>query len=394
MEKYFLLLKLALKNINRRKIRSFLTVLGVIIGVFSIAVFVSLGKGIETALVQTFEKLGKDKIIVLPGVQSRGSFATAFIGSGFDFKLANEIERLPDVKIAIPGQMITSYVSYKKETAGLNVYGYPLKDYKYFSEIGYQLEKGRVPSNNKECVIGHGTAYSAFKETVRLGDKIEIGGKFKCKVVGILQSLGSQHEDFSVFITSEAMKTYFNKDKADFIVVIAKNVEKAKEEIKKFLERKLGRNSFSVLTMEQIVSQFQSLLNLLSFAVAGIAGISLITAAVGIMNTMYMAVTERVEEIGIMKAIGAKVEEILFIFLVEAGLLGLLGGITGLALATIVIFAFGAIAKRIGMNFVPVIDLKLYAFLVIFSFAVGVLSGILPARAAAKTDPIKALRRV
>ena len=392
--KYIELLKLAIKNVKRRKLRSFLTILGVIIGVASIVLFISLGESIEQSITQSFESIGKNKLIIFPGVKSKGSLSSIFYGTGFDFRLADDLSRLPDVKKAIPMVFTSAQVKFKKEVTGLNIYGFPLEDRQYLGELGYKLLEGNYPKSSKDCLIGYAVHNGAFSEEVNIGDKLVIANKFKCRVVGILQSMGSQHEDYSILVSLDVMRKYFNKTRADLIVVLAKNVEKAKDEISKYLERKLGRKTFTILTMGQLINQFKSLLGVVSVIIAAIAGISLITAAIGIMNTMYMAVTERVEEIGIMKAIGAKYRDILLIFLIEAGFIGLIGGIIGDILALLTLFAITNFASFFGRRLVLVLDWRIILLSLVFSFIIGIIAGLLPSRAAAKTDPIKALRRL
>ena len=396
LEKYLELLKFSVKNLKRRKLRSFLTVLGVIIGISSIVLFISLGESIEKSIISSFESIGKNKLVVFPGVKSKGSttMASLFIGSGFSYNIVRDLNRLPDVKKAIPMDFVSSIVTFKKETVGLKIYGFPLRDTKYLSELGYKLLEGNYPKSNKECLIGYAVHKGAFSETVKVGDKLIVANKFKCKVSGILQSTGSQHEDYSIIISIEDMKRYFNKTKVDAILILAKDVDKAKLEVERYLEKKLGRNSFTVLTMEQIINQFKALLGSISIIVSAIAGISLITASIGIMNTMYMAVTERIEEIGIMKAIGAKYKNILFIFLTESGLVGLIGGLIGDLLAIVLLYLITQYANFMGRHLPLVIDLKLIVLSLLFSFVIGVISGLLPSRAAAKVDPINALRRI
>jgi len=151
---------------------------------------------------------------------------------------------------------------------------------------------------------------------------------------------------------------------------------------------------YTILTTEQLAKRFASLLGFVSLFISAIAGISLINAIIGIMNTMYMVITERISEIGILRAIGAKKRDILFLFLFESGFLSLVGGIVGIAISTIIALITIIVFKSMGFKAIFYINPLIVLGLLVLSFVVGIIAGLLPSKKASELEPVKALRRV
>ncbi len=383
---------LAFKNLQRRKLRSWLTTLGIIIGIATVVSVISLSKGMEKAIARSLEKMGKDKIMILPG-QKSFSPGTLFIGKPFSEEIVKKIERLPDVIEVVPISFTTAVIKYKNEKVGTIIYGVPVD--KNLKSFGYEILSGRhLGKNDKyKCrvVLGYLVAKKAFSKEVEVGDKIVINN-YECKVVGILKATGSRFDDFAVYLPLSFVKEKLNIKGIHFILVKAKDVEKAKKELEKLLKRERGED-FTILTPEQFLEQVKSILGILSFFVTIIASISLIISAIGIMNTMYMAVVERTKEIGILKAIGARKNDILILFLLESGMIGFIGGLIGVSIGILFAKVSEIFAQNIGLTmFKAYIDPYLIIGSLIFAFLIGILSGILPARSAANLDPVKALR--
>ena len=205
--------------------------------------------------------------------------------------------------------------------------------------------------------------------------------------------MGSRFDDMSVCITNDAMKKYFGiKDVQMFIAKTTKDGDLVSSYLEEEIKRKLGRE-VTVLSSSQLAESFRTTLGIISVFVLVIAAISITVSAIGIMNTMYMAVTERTKEIGLLKAMGMTNKEILFLFLVESGFIGLVGGCLGILFG----MALGKIAESF-FSMVGYTAMKCYFSLdlvivcLIFSFVIGVLAGIFPARSAAKLDPAITLR--
>ncbi len=384
---------ISINNLRRRRLRSWLTTIGIIIGISSVIALISIGWGMQKAVEESFAKMGKDKIMVFPG---GSSMATSFAGRPFTVKDAEKIEKLPGVRYAVPMAIISLPITYHGEIYLATVIGIPADASNKIGTMGYELEEGRLfKSSEKDkpvCILGYRIAKEAFSSEIKPGDKIYLD-KIPCKVIGVWEPIGTKTDDYSVTVPLEVLSKNFGISDIQTIMVSATDVDLAVDEIKKFLKKERGAEDFSVMTTEQILNQAKQVLGIISFILIAIASISLIVSAVGIMNTMYMAVTERIREIGLLKAIGAKNRDIMLLFLIEAGLIGLIGGIIG----TIVGISLALLIEKIALSFgytlfKAVINVPAILGVVGFSFLVGVISGVAPAISAAKLDPVEALR--
>jgi len=240
-----------------------------------------------------------------------------------------------------------------------------------------------------------------FDEGVDLRDKLIIQGK-EFRVVGVMEQIGNPADDSQVYIPLETAKEIFDKeDEIDMVYVqikagfepneVAENIEK---KLRKARDEKKGEETFSVQTFEQLLETFSNIFAVVQGVLVGIAAISLLVGGIGIMNTMYTAVLERTKEIGTMKAIGAKNSDILWIFLFESGLLGLVGGAVGILIGIGLAKGTEYVATTaLGTPFLQAsFPLYLIVGALAFSFLIGTASGILPAMQAAKLKPADALR--
>jgi len=241
-----------------------------------------------------------------------------------------------------------------------------------------------------------------FKKPVRAGDKILINGK-EFEVASILEPIGNPSDDQNVIMSFEDAQELFNiGDRVDAIVVQIKegeDINLVAEDVGKKLRKSRGvtekTQDFSISTPEELLKSFGTILNIITAFLSGIAAISLLVGGIGIMNTMYTSVVERTREIGVMKAIGARNKDIMLIFLIESGLLGLVGGILGAIIGLGMAFGVSSLASSfLGENILAVsISWPLLIFAVAFSFAIGTLSGIMPAIQASRLNPVEALRK-
>ena len=212
-----------------------------------------------------------------------------------------------------------------------------------------------------------------------------------------MEEIGNSQDDNSINIDFDTFREIFDaEDRVDAITATAKpglDMDALKEKTERKLERARGDENFQVMTSANILEQVNSILGIVQFVLIGIAGISLLVGGIGIMNSMYTSVLERTKEIGIMKSVGARNSDILLIFLVESGFIGLIGGIFGVLLGTGMALAVGAIAKQAGFALLKiVIDYKILLFGLSFAFVLGMISGALPAYRASKLKPVDALR--
>ena len=404
MEKVIQYLKIAAKNLRTRPLRSWLTIIGVVIGVFLVVSLLSLTEGLKNAILKELQMIGKDLIVVMPGEMT--NFATTFAGglelSDEDLKAIREAE---GVKSVLPLNYKGKSVRYEGEKKTVFLNGIPLTEKGLdilVSDMGWTLTEGEWPRTGKrEIILGNFVSRDIFPG-LEVGDEITIDGK-DFEVKGILRSLGNKQDDtsitvdLSVFqdITGERTGAKQALAKAEAGYDTEKVVENIEENLEETRKRKRGEDlpSFTVLTSEKIIDIVGNIIGMIQAAVFGLASIAILVGGIGMMNTMYTSVRSRIREIGVMKAVGAKNRTIQLIFLFEAGIVGLIGGIGGVALGI-------GLAKGIELYFIinPVFLLKasaspwLILFGLFFSFLIGCASGYLPARSAAKLNPVEALR--
>lgn len=404
--KIFGLLKIALKNLRTRRLRSWLTILGIVIGVFLVITLLSLSEGIKESINHQLKSLGKDIIFVMPGEESN-FFVSMMAGSKLEESDVKIVEENRGVENIVPMVYGSGVMRYRGEAKQIFLVGLPIKkSLEILKEYqGWSLKKGDWPDPlRREIIIGSQIEKDFFKDKVRVGENVSING-VKVKITGILSSLGSKTDDSSVYADETLYSQITGNRFEDPNVLLVKvkegySTEKVAQEIKNGLEehskRKKGseKGKVMVLTSEKMGDIAENILGTIQAAIIAFASISIIVGGIGIMNTMFTSVKERVREIGIMKAVGATNTTISTIFLLEAGILGFIGGIGGTILGV-------SFAKIIETYFQvnPIFYLKAYLswwlilFGLVFSFILGCLSGYLPARSAAKLRPADALRR-
>lgn len=397
--------KIAVNNLRTRRLRSWLTTVGVVIGVFLIVSLISLSEGLKNAVLAQLKMMGRDLIMIMPG--NIEDLMTSVAGgaelSDSDIKA---IKQSNGVDFAVSMVYTAETMRYGGEKKTSIIYGNNWRDALkiYKDDMGWSLKEGRWPSPGKPELL----AGSLIKETIfpklKIGDAIVIQGR-KFEVVGILNSIGSKQDDsmagidINIYkdITGDrtGAKQVFAKVKPGYSAnQVVENIKRNLEENRKRVRgQKESDSSFSVLSSDKIMNIVGNIMGLIQAVIIGFASIAIVVGGIGIMNTMYTSVHERVKEIGIMKAIGAKNRTINSIFLIESGIFGMAGGIGGTALGII-------LAKTIEIYFQvhPLFYLKadvspgLIIFSLTFSFLIGCISGFLPARSASKLKPVDALR--
>ncbi|MBE3553875.1 MAG: ABC transporter permease [Thermicanus sp.] len=382
-------IKIALKNIYGNKFRSFLTMLGIIIGVAAVIALVSIGQGATKNVTDQIQGLGSNLISV--NIIGRGSQTT------LKYDEAMKFANLSDVTGVSP--VITGNVTAKNgvKSVDVNLEG-TNPDYENIRQTHVRSGRFIMPldleNRNKVALLGSNTAAELFGFADPIGQSIQING-IRFKVVGVLEqkgsSLGGSNDDKIIIpistaerlLASPGVRTiYVEADSPDHVQRAMWRIEG--ELAKKFKGNEDSYNVFSQQDMLQTVSSVSSTMTLM---LGGIAGISLLVGGIGIMNIMLVSVTERTREIGIRKAIGAKKRDILLQFLIEAIVLSLIGGLIGVGIGV-------GIALLLSNVFRMTVALSLQVILIAlgFSVGVGVLFGILPANRAAKLNPIDALR--
>jgi putative ABC transport system permease protein len=391
LKDYFLM---AVGNIRHRKLRSWLTVLGIIIGVAAILSLITISRSLESTLEEQFEQFGTNRILISPkGFQGPGT-----VSEGLTTEDLETVEDISGLKYVVPWIFVSTEVRYKDEVGFTLINGIPADIFEEFSlDSGAELEEGRFleEGDKFESVVGSRIVEDMFDDELRIGSDIEIEGQ-EFEIVGIYEETGNSQDDSQISIPLDTAREIFNKpDDVDGIVAQvrdADDIPRLQEEIEKELEKKRDDTNFQVVTATQILEQINEVLGIIQFVLVGIAAISLVVGGIGIMNSMYTSVLERTKEVGIMKSIGARNSDIFQIFLIESGLMGFVGGFFGTALGTIAALIVGKFAAKSGFLLNIKIEPLVLVFGLMFAFVVGVLSGVLPAMQAAKLRPTNALR--
>ena len=397
-------LSLAWDSITHRSTRSLLTVLGIMIGIGAIVALIAVGQGLQDTVTTQFEKIGSNRIIIAPGGEFYGPMGSGLVADKLRDSDLKAVQGVPSVEIARGILSKTATVKFAGKTRGVMVLGSPTDSQAtdFIKTISfYEIVEGRQLSGaNYEIIVGSRLSSSVFNETITLGDRMELNG-YTFRVVAIQSKTGMGMYDMMVRIPISTAANMFNAtDEYSTIFSSVKegySVAKSAEDIKKALRKergdKEGEETFSVQTMEQVVTGFGAILGTVQIVFVGIAAISLIVGGVGIMNSMYTSVLERTRQIGIMKAVGARNSDILGMFVVEAGMLGMIGGVLGVAGGTGLSLLFNWVADNVlNISFRAVVSLQLVAGALAFAFIIGMISGFFPARRAASMKPTEAMR--
>ncbi|MEA2004503.1 MAG: ABC transporter permease, partial [archaeon] len=332
-------LKYAFTNIRHRKLRSWLTMIGIFIGIAAVVALISIGQGMQNAINEEFSKVGADRLTIQPV----GGFAGAYVSEKLYQSDVDVVNRVKTVDITIGVIRKIGRVKFKGETQTATIFGIGSDDEtkQFLEKIDFFLvEEGRQfkSGDNNVIILGSNVASDMFDRKVLLGDKITVEDK-EFKVVGIQKKSGSPIHDNMVRITTEAAQEMFDLKATEEVsmifakvkpgmdsLIVAEDVEKA---LRKDHDVKEGQEDFVVATAGQMIEGFTNILVVVQIVLVGIAAISLIVGGIGITNTMYTSVVERTREIGIMKSVGARNSDIVSIFLMESVMLGFFGGILG-----------------------------------------------------------------
>ncbi len=399
MKDYF---SLALNNLKRRRLRSWLTMIGIFIGIAAVVSLISLGQGLQDYIGEEFEKLGADKIIIQPkGMGMPGTAGPSLILTSEDLKI---IENVRGVEWASGYLGKQGQAKFKGELNIGFAYGVNPEDMDNLLALGELEVEGRVFKKGEKfkVVVGYNHVYGdIWEKSVEIGSTIEIEG-YDFKVIGVVEKVGNPMDDAVLYVPKETLREILDieDEESQIIVKTAEgfNPENVAETIERKLRQARGekqdQETFTVQTSEQLLDTFQNIFAVVQGVLVGIAAISLFVGGIGIMNTMYTSVIERTREIGTMKAVGARNSDILLLFLIESGLLGLIGGAIGVGIG--IGLAKGAefiAAQALGTNILQASSNPLiYLGALLFSFVVGTISGVLPAMQASKLKPADALR--
>jgi putative ABC transport system permease protein len=399
-----ILLKLSLKALQKNVYRTFLTMLGIIIGVASVITMLAIGQGSKESIESSISSLGSNLIMIFPG-----SFRMGGVQQGAGTSRPLEISEVEAIEKHCPSvQWVSPVVTARAQliagsqnwsTTVLGVYANYLHIRDISLSSGRSFTELEVRRSTKVCLLGQTVVREMFGENANpIGQSIRIN-KVPFKVIGILQSkgasmMGTDQDDSVIAPFFSVQRRLLGITNIHQIFASARSAEtsaKAEEEIRTVLTKQLRTSSddqgFSIRTMSEISEMLSSTSSILVILLASVAGISLIVGGIGIMNIMYVTVTERTREIGLRMAVGAKSRVILLQFLTEAVAISVTGGLIGILLGIAVSRIFGQIMEW------PT-TITLYSILLSFGFStlIGIFFGWYPARKAANLIPIDALR--
>ena len=397
---------LAFSNVKHRGVRSWLTMLGIFIGIAAVVSLISLAQGLQEAVTGQFSSIGPDRLVVSnagTGFGPPGSTAVRAL-TEHDLEI---IEPVPNVKQAVARLIRVVEVSYNEVSEYEYIASIPLEQEDVdaiYETLNVGVSEGRLLKSSDRGKVLLGNDFREgddFDKKLRLGTTIDVQGT-PFEIVGFLEK-GSSFQVNSVILMSEddLRDILALDDEIDMIMIIVSDrnhVESAATAIERAIRKDrnldLGEEDFSVETPVQALEGVNTILTIINAIVTGIAGISLVVGGIGITNTMYTSILERTKEIGIMKAIGARNRDILSIFLIESGLLGLVGGVIGalggLGLAFFVSFAAGSALG--GLDFGVTFSPLLIGGAILFSSVIGIGAGVLPAIQASRLNIVEAMR--
>ncbi len=398
--------KIAISNLFKRKLRSWLTVLGIFIGIMAVVALVSLSQGMQDAILSEFKKMGTDRIIISPGGAAMGPVGGFLSAAEFTERDFDIVEKVRGIEIAIAPYSESAYLTFNRETKQDLVWGFPVdsKNLEFYrTQSMFDISEGRFlrAGDKYKVAIGSDIANDTFDKDIHVGDIIFINMQ-EFEVVGIHKKTGGIFGDDVIRIPKETAREIFNQPEKITTIMIKVSegyevdsvADNAKRKLRKFRGVKEGEEDFTIQTSAQAIQAFEAILGIVQAVLVGIAAISLLVGGIGIMNTMYTSVVERTKEIGIMKSVGARNSSILLIFLIESGLLGMIGGIIGVLLGLGLSKTAEIVAMQYGIDSLKAyLGLPLIISALMFAFLIGSLSGSLPARQASKLNPVDALRK-
>ena len=390
--------QLSLSSIINNRLRSGLTILGIAVGIGAVVLLTSIGEGIHRYMLTQFTQFGTTLVAVNPGKATTLGSPIGFLGSIRPLSIddAEALRRVPYVKAVVPATQGNADVKAGDRTRRTTVFGMGPDMPIAFSmnvQQGHFLPRDDPESPRAFAVLGSKLKTELFGSANPLGQLIRIGGS-RYRIIGVMESkgqiLGMDFDD-TVYIPVARAMELFNRDglmEIDLIYREGVDVNEVVAGIKRILVSRHGHEDFTITTQAQMMDVLGNVLNVLTFAVGALGGISLLVGGIGILTIMTIAVTERRSEIGLLRAIGAENNQVLSIFLAEAIVLAGIGGIAGLILGI-----SGAGLLHLAVPGLPVHTPILYVALAeALAIIIGLVAGVAPARQAANLDPVEALR--
>ena len=391
-------IRLAARAVTAQRLRSFLTLLGIAVGIASVILLTSIGEGIHRYVLGEFSQFGTNVVTIAPGKTKTGGAPSGLPSSARPLTLedAQSLARLPHVVAVTPNIKGNAEIQGNGRTRRTLISGVSADSAAVFrlaARSGQYLPADDAGNARAFVVLGAKLKEELFGADNALGQRIRIGG-LQFRVIGIMEAkgqfLGIDLDD-TAFIPAARAQELFNREGVDEInVAVAENAPSATvaSQIRRHLIERHGREDFTIVTQEEMLKTLSNILNVLTMAVGALGGISLLVGGVGIVTIMTIAVTERTGEIGLLVALGARRRTILGLFLGEAIALSALGGalglLLGIGLAQLIHLLVPALPVHTPLSFVLLAEGV--------AIAIGLAAGVLPARRAAGLDPVEALR--
>jgi putative ABC transport system permease protein len=402
-------LKLSVGSLKKRKLRSWLTMIGIFIGIASVISLIGLGEGLRIAITSQFGFLGSDILSVQAGgIGFLGPPGTGVVNPLSD-ELEGKISKIPGVEAAFNRYLQSGTMEFNDRQAIGAAISLPSGENRKIMEkmMNIKAIDGRLlkDGDDKKLMLGYGFSEDdIFGKGIKAGDRVLLSG-IPFEVVGIMEKKGSFLFDGSVLVNEDVMLDILRPDDGTVEVIGVKVkdvsvIDKVKEDVEKLLRNerdvKKGEEDFEVSSPAQIIETLNSTLFAVQLFVYIIAFISLAVGGIGIMNTMYTSVIERTKEIGIMKAIGAKNSTIFTLFFIESGMIGMIGGVIGIIIGATIAYGLAVIGRTfLGSELIQAnVSPSLVIGALLFAFLLGTTFGVLPAIQASKMQPIEAVRTV
>lgn len=396
---YFLfIVRSAFEDFKRSKMQTFLTSLGILIGVFAVVTLTAMGLGLKKYISDQFDSLGTNTLFVAPGklLESGGFGASSLLGNRFDLKDYTRLKRVRSITAITPLASKSGTAKGTKKSEFVTIF---FSSEAFFDISGFEIDEGRlldkqdIDKRSKVLVAGPKIAEKLFGSINEAIDQKVTIDNVSFTIIGVIKSKGGGGfggPDYdSYFFGPYTTGFIFDPDKK-FIRFAIKtnediNISTAKEEVTDAMLKRYKDDEFSIVEPTEILSVVNGIFGIMNIVLVAIASISLLVGGIGIMNIMYVTVSDKTKEVGIRRAIGARKNDILFQFIVEAVALSILGGSLGLGLAYIGIL--------IVQPFFPAyMDVTSVTLALGVSSAIGIIFGVLPARKAANLEPVEAIR--
>lgn len=392
------LIRLSLGSLIDQRMRSFLTILGIAVGIASVVLLTSIGEGVRRFMLSEFTQFGTNLIGINPGKTSTVGVSGAIINNIRPLSIADEeaLRQIPGVIDTVSVVQGNAPVEWRQRSRRTNILGTGPAASTVWQ---IRVARGRfLPADDQRAaralvVLGSKVASELFREASPLGQVVRIGGE-RYRVVGVMESKGQMlgfDLDDAVYIPTARAMGLFNQEslmEIDLLYQAGLQSKTVADQARRMLIARHGAEDFTITTQEEMLDVLGSVLDIVTLAVGGLGAISLLVGGVGIMTIMTIAVTERTPEVGLLRAIGAGRGQILQLFIGEAVVLAAIGGFCGLVAGAGGAWLLGALVPELPTH--TPWEYALYAE--ILAAAIGLLAGVLPARHAAGLDPIEALR--